>query len=179
MDIGLTPGGFMLVGAFFALSLQVLAGQTPAPAPDAFAPLRFLIGDWQGENGKGAPGQASKGEFSLREELGGKVLVRRNSAEYPAQEGRPAFRHDDLMTVFAEGGQLKALYADNEGHVIRYLVAKTAEGEGAVFLSEGPGPRFRMTCLRKSEDLIAIKFEIAPPGKDFSTYIEAAARRKR
>lgn len=83
------------------------------------------------------------------------------------------------MTVFPEGGQLKALYADNEGHVIHYRVAPATEGEGAVFLSEGPGPRFRMTLQRKRGDRVGIRFEIAPNGKDFSTYIEASAVKKR
>ena len=151
--------------------------QAQAPAPDPFAPLRFLVGAWQGEEGKGQPGQPSKGGFTLSKDLGGKVLVRRNFAEYPAQGGRAAFRHDDTMTIYAEGSALKALYVDNEGHVIHYGVTK--EGDGAVFLSEGPGPRFRMTMAPKSADLLGIRFEIAPPGKDFSTYIEATAKRTR
>lgn len=169
----------MRVPALCLFAASVLLAQAPGPVLDAFAPLRFLIGEWQGEDGKGAPGKPTKGEFSLREELGGKILVRRNFAEYPAQGDRPAFRHDDLLTLFTEGGQLKALYVDNEGHVIHYSVAKAPEGEGVVFTSDGPGPRFRMTNLRKGADLISIRFEIAPPGKDFATYIEAQARRKR
>ena len=169
----------MRLSTLFVLAVPVFAAQAPAPVQDAFAPLRFLLGEWQGEDGKGAPGTPSRGEFSLREELGGKVLVRRNFAEYPAQAGRAAFRHDDLMTIFTEGGQLKALYTDNEGHVIHYAITQAAEDEGAVFLSEGPGSRFRMTFLRKRADLVTIKFEIAQPGKDFATYVEANARKKR
>jgi hypothetical protein len=162
---------------FAALLSAAMLLQAQAPAPDPFASLRFLVGTWQGEEGKGQPGQPSRGEFTLAEDLGGKVLVRRNFAEYPAQGGRAAFRHDDVMTIYPEGGLLKALYADNEGHVIHYGVAKA--GDGAVFLSEGPGPRFRMTLTPKPADLLGIRFEIAPPGTDFSTYIEAPAKRSR
>jgi hypothetical protein len=40
-----------------------------------------------------------------------------------------------------------------------------------------PGePRYRMTYTSAGPDLI--KFQIAPPGKDFAGYIEATARRE-
>lgn len=82
------------------------------------------------------------------------------------------------MTLFAEGGQLKALYLDNENHVIRYLT--TTVPEGVAFTSElGPGPRFRLTYLQKSEFLVTVRFEIAPPGKPeaFTTYLEAVTHK--
>jgi uncharacterized protein YndB with AHSA1/START domain len=158
--------------------LSSLGAQAPAPAAltDPFAAVRFLVGEWRGEGG-GKPGQSS-GEATFRFEVEGKVLVRRNHADSGPASGKPAFHHEDLMTVFAEGGQLKALYLDNEEHVIRYLVAKIPEG--VTFTSEpGPGPRFRLTYLRKAESLVSVRFEFAPPGKPeaFSTYIEAALRK--
>ena len=158
------------------LAAAPLWSQPAPPAADAFAPVRFLAGEWSGE-GDGKPGAAT-GSASFRFDLDGKVLVRRSFADYPAANGRPASRHEDLMTVFAEGGQLKAFYVDNEGHVIRYLVAPVPGG--AVFTSEpAPGPRFRLTYLQKSEAVVALRFEIAPPGKPeaFSTYIEASTRK--
>lgn len=153
-----------------------LAAQAPVPTADPFHPVRFLVGEWTGE-GDGKPG-AAKGAASFRFELDGKVLVRRSHAEYPAANGRPATRHQDQMTIFAEGGLLKAFYVDNEGHVIRYLVAPVAEG--VAFTSEpAPGPRFRLTYLKKSEALTALRFELAPPGKPeaFAPYLEATTRK--
>ena len=153
-----------------------LGAQAPAPAADSFAPVRFLEGEWKGEGG-GLPGQ-SVGAASFRFELDGRVMVRRSFAESPASNGRPASRHEDLMTLFAEGGQLKALYADNEGHVIRYLVAPVAGG--VAFTSEaGPGPGFRLTYQKKDDSLVTLRFEIAPPGKPgvFATYLEAVTRK--
>jgi hypothetical protein len=40
-------------------------------------------------------------------------------------------------------------------------------------------PRFRLTYVREEDDLVAIKFEIAPPGKpdQFTTYLEGKARK--
>jgi hypothetical protein len=82
------------------------------------------------------------------------------------------------MTLFSEGGQLKAFYADNEGHIIRYLMAEVPGGV-ALTSEPTPGPRFRLTYLRKSEALVTLRFEIAPPGKPdvFSTYLEAVTHK--
>lgn len=149
----------------------------PAPVADPFLSVRFLEGEWKGE-GDGKPGQ-STGLATFRFELEGKALVRRSHADYPAANGRPASHHEDVMTLFQEGAQLKALYLDNEGHVIRYLVAPVPSG--VAFTSEpGPGPRFRLTYLRAAEEgRVVLRFDIAPPGKPeaFSTYLEAATRK--
>jgi hypothetical protein len=165
---------------FLALAIMgSLSAQAPALIPaDPFAPVKFLVGEWQGE-GDGRPGQ-SGGAATFRFELQGQTLVRRSHADYPAANGRPASHHEDLMTLFVERGQLKALYLDNEAHVIRYEVASAPEG--AIFTSEpGPGPLFRLTYLQKSEALVTLRFEIAPPGKPdvFSTYLEAVTRKVR
>ena len=107
---------------------------------------------------------ADGGGFSLRPELGGKVLVRRNLSG----------AHEDLMVIDPDGAD----YWDNEGHVIHYTV--TADGKSAVFLSkeDAPGPRYRLTYVSTGADTVSIKFEIAPPGKPFQLYLEGKARRK-
>ena len=155
-----------------------LLAQAPVPAPDPFAALRFLLGTWLGE-GAGQPGQAS-GEATFSQALGGHALIRRSWAETTAASGRPASRHEDRMTIYPEGGQVKALYVDNEGHVIHYTV--TASADGAELRSDpGPGPRFRLIYHRVGPDTVALSFEIAPPGKPetFTTYLQATTRRKR
>ncbi len=159
-----------LLVPFLSLPVQ------PPPA-DPWAPLRFLLGEWEGE-GSGSPGEGS-GSFSLRLELGGRALLRRNRADYPATKERPASHHEDLMAIFPEGGVLRALYLDNEGHVIHYEV--TGGPGKAVFLSEaGPGPRFRLTYEGEGPDALRLRFEIAPPGKPeaFAPYLAARVRRR-
>ncbi|HEY3398988.1 MAG TPA: hypothetical protein VGK03_00015 [Geothrix sp.] len=161
--------------SILALALPLLA-QAPAPKADIFEPVRFLSGDWVGESdGKTS---SPSGAASFRFELEGKALVRRSHADYPAANGRPAAHHEDLMTVFAEGGQLKAFYVDNEGHAIRYLA--TALPQGVAFTSEAaPGPRFRLTYLRGAADTVTVRFEIAPPNapEAFKTYLEGVTRK--
>ncbi len=76
----------------FSLLLILVGGTLQAQAKDdPWDPFRFLIGDWVGE---GKEGQGS-GYFSLTPDLQGKVLVRKNHAELPAANGRPAAAHDD------------------------------------------------------------------------------------
>jgi len=161
-------------------SLAVLAFLVfPAALTAAdWGPVQFLVGRWTGE-GAGEPG-GSSGSFSLEPDLQGKVLVRRSFASYPATAGRPAFRHDDLMIVFSGEplAGLRAMYWDSEGHVIAYAVQPAADG-GVTFLSDTPpaAVRYRLTYLPAGPRKIRIRFEIAPPGKDFATYLEAAAHR--
>jgi hypothetical protein len=59
-------------------------------------------------------------------------------------------------------------------------VEPAANGNSVQFVSEAPPaqPRYRFTYLKTGDDRVGIRFEIAPPGKEFSTYVEAKARRK-
>ncbi len=148
---------------------------------EEWGPLQFLVGDWVGESSQGQPGQASGGSFSFAPELQGTILVRKSFAEYPAAEGRPAFRHEDLTIVYrnSESKEYRATYWDNEGHVIQYAVSPAPEG--VVMTSDGPAttPRYRLTYTAAGKDRVKIKFEIAPPGQDFTTYLESSAKRKK
>jgi hypothetical protein len=147
---------------------------------------QFLIGQWVGE-GSGQPG-AGTGAFSFTPDVQGRVLLRRSFAEYPAAGGKPAARHDDLMVVYhGETGELRAIYFDSEGHVIRYAGIETAGA--VVFVSDGKPDeiRYRLTYTATGiatgtatgKDNLKLQFEIAAPGKEFATYLEASARRQR
>jgi hypothetical protein len=140
---------------------------------------QFLVGQWNGE-GSGQPG-AGTGAFSFTPDLQGTVLVRRSFAEYPAAGGKPAARHDDLMVVYHgdTAGELRAIYFDSEGHVIRY--SGTASAAGVVFVSDGKPDemRYRLTYNPTGKDTLKLQFEIAAPGKDFSRYLDANAHRER
>jgi hypothetical protein len=159
----------------FLLLAALLAGT--AFAADDWEPLRFLMGHWAGEGG-GQPGAAG-GAFSFEPDLQGKILLRKSYAEYPPANGKPAYRHDDLMVVYhAEGSrQIRATYFDNEGHVIQYAVTPA---QGAVAFesdASGAGPRYRLTYTDAGAGKVRIRFEIAAPGKAYSTYLEASAHR--
>jgi hypothetical protein len=175
---------FQLKNSLAVLGVLCLTALASArPGDDPWAMYRFLIGDWVGEGG-GQPGQGS-GEFSFLPDLQGKVLVRKNRAEYPAAANRPAFIHEDLLVVHkgSDDKRSHAIYFDSEDHVIQYTVSASEDSKSLAFVS-APSPReprFRLTYTNEAEDKLGIKFEIAPPGKpdEFKTYIEAKARKKK
>jgi hypothetical protein len=161
---------------FVVMCTSVAAAQ--AQPKDRWAAWQPFLGTWVG-GGSGQPGQGA-GEFTFAPELQGAVLVRHNYAKYPATGDKPAYRHDDLMVIHAEGESTRADYWDNEGHVIHYMVDVSA-GK-LVFVSDGaqPGPRYRLTYVKTGGDTLKLMFEIAPPNdrNAFKTYITAEAKRK-
>lgn len=140
--------------------------------------LNFLVGDWVG-GGSGEPGQGA-GSFSFTPDLQQHIIVRRAHSEYPASGNKPAIVHDDLLIVYSD--QAKAIYFDNEGHVIHYDITTDLPKKTATFLSTDPSPMplFRLTYVQPSDNQLTITFEISPTGKtqDFKTYLTGAATRK-
>ena len=168
---------------FLVAVMSIAPGRLSAqPSPSAihWDAFKFLIGEWMGE-GTGSPGEGAGG-FTFSYDLQNTVLVRKNYANYPATKDHPAFTHDDLMIVYQEGGKTRAIYFDNEQHVINYTVTVASDSNSIVFVSDvAPAtPRFRLTNTKAGTDKIKITFEIAAPGKpeSFARYIEAVARRK-
>jgi hypothetical protein len=166
----------MILVSFVMLSWAM----TPVRAEeDSWADFRFIMGSWVND---GNPEQGT-GECTLKPDLQGKILVRRNQASLPAVNGRPAGTHEDLMVIYrtADGKHVKASYYDNEGHAIRYTVSALSDQKRIVFLSDAePGaPKFRLTYTKVSDDNVSVKFEIGAPGEgsEFKTYVEGTVRR--
>jgi len=165
-----------MVMALIAAILLPGMGQTgPASAPDPFKGLGFLEQTWEA-NTNGSAGVKASGTYTFRRELGGHVLVRHSSKD-PGCKGPAAFdcEHGDVLYVFQEapGQLLKAIYFDNEGHVIHYDVT-TPDASSVIFLSEAsrPGPQFRLTYELK-DAVMSGKFQVRMPGQtDWNSYLE-------
>ena len=171
-------GSGLPVGPFELAIGAAGAARTAAPAPAAAAPsaapapppgspleaLSFLVGDWVGGGG------GSIFEWVAERH----ALVRRNWAVTP--DGR----HEDVLLVYpGDGGALRALYVDNEGHTIPYDVAVAPDRRRVVFLSTGGGPRYRLWYEAVADGSLAAGFEVAPPGStEFRTYLAWTARRR-
>jgi hypothetical protein len=163
--------------AFLMGLLAVCSHTLMAQQPAGLDSLKGLLGKWTGE-GTSEEGKGG-GYVTFESDLNEKVLIRKNHAEYPATKDRPAFTHDDLMVIYVEAGdkQLRAFYADTEGHAINYVVTVSDSGKKIVFLSDArdAGPHYRLTYLVTNPDQIDLTFEIAEAAKpdQFRKYIEA------
>ena len=141
---------------------------------------QYMMGAWNGE-GSGQPGSGS-GSYTLKPKLGACILERKGVTDIPAMNGRPAVHHEDVMIIYKnkEGNPVKALYFDNENHVIPYDI--TYSDNKIILVSEANSamPRFRLSYEKVEDKLMNIKFEMAMPGgasNDFKMYMEGKNRK--
>ena len=141
---------------------------------------QFLIGEWEGGH-EGDPLQGY-GKFSFSFELDKNILVRKNRTMFPSTPEREGYTHDDLLIIYTEFTGLKrAIYFDNEEHIIHYEVNASPDDKTISLMSDPApaAPQFRFTYLKTGEDSLEAKFEIAPAGQpgNFSVYLEGTAKR--
>ena len=141
---------------------------------------QYLLGEWEGDHA-GDPGQGT-GTFSFTFDLDGNILVRKNHTVFPPTQEREGYYHDDLLIIYNEyNGEKRAIYFDNEQHVIHYTARVAQDGSTIILESDPlPGmPQFRFTYLKTGSDSLNARFEMTPPGKPgaFFTYLEGPARR--
>jgi hypothetical protein len=160
---------------FVAVSAATLA-QAPASAKPDWSNFEFLLGSWTADTDVAQPGVTGSSVFRL--DLDRAILVRENKADYPPQNGRPAMHHHDLMVIADDGsGALKARYWDNEPHMIDYNVTANAGEVSFLAGADAKGPRYRLIYKRVSDNSVSGRFDIAPPGGDFTTYRQWTMRR--
>ncbi|MCX6175068.1 MAG: hypothetical protein NTZ27_09980 [Ignavibacteriales bacterium] len=142
--------------------------------------FKFLIGEWTGE-GTGAPGEGS-GQITFYFALQDQILVRKNHTEYPATANKSAFTHDNVLIHYHENNLVRAIYFDNEGHVIHYTTNFSSDLSALVLTSDviPSAPRFRFTYTKLDNERLKVSFEIASPGKpeEFSKYLDGVVKKK-
>lgn len=153
---------------------------------DAWAPLRFLIGSWEG-TGEGQPGVGSH-ERMYELVLEDKFLHVRNESTYEPQESNPEGEvHQDWGFFSYDQNRNKFVLREFhvEGFVNQYVLDEVApDSRKLVFLTESienipPGWRARETYEILGKDEFRETFDLAAPGKELSCYIENHFRRKR
>jgi len=169
---------FSVISILFVGINHSSAQQKVVPGPE----WNFVLGDWIGD-GAGLPGEA-KGWFTFNKDLDGNILVRKNHNVIPAANGKQATIHDDLLIVYLDNSEAltKAIYFDNENHVINYAVSFNQTDKSLTFTSETQKnmPRFRLTYTATENNGLNIVFEFAPPNQSeaFSKYLSGKAHRK-
>ncbi len=164
-----------IVLAFLLLSSLPLVAQTGStPGPDPWKAVSFLEGTWDAKT-PSSTGVSTSGRYTFQRELGDHIMARHSSSD-PGCKGPASFdcQHGDLLYIFqdAPGQPLKAIYFDNEGHVIHYAVT-TPDPNTVIFLSEpSPGPQFRL-IYERAANVMTGKFQMHMPGPgDWRSYLE-------
>jgi hypothetical protein len=179
------------LGALAAAVMAEEAGGTapgevapPAKAPDRWAPFRGFLGVWEGTN-RGSPGQGTlHREYRLI--LGDCFIEVRNRSVYPPQEKNPRGEvHEDLGYLSVD--RPRKLFVLRQFHLEGFVNTYTAPATSAppgpmVFNTEAienlpPGWRARETYRFEGPDQLIELFELAEPGKEFTTYSEARLKR--
>jgi hypothetical protein len=150
-------------------------------AADSWEPLRFLTGTWEAKTTGGSAQAASSGSYTFKFDLRNHVLARHSNTTGCKGPADFDCEHGDLLYIYEEaaGGSFKAIYFDNEGHVIHYDVTTPSAGT-AVFLSSPaqPGPRFRLIYELKGT-IMSGKFQMQMPGQSaFKSYLEWSGEKK-
>jgi hypothetical protein len=136
-----------------------------------------FMGEWKGE-GSGQPGKGD-GTFTFAFNLDKKVIERKSHSEYPATKDKPLIIHDDLMIVYPNYTAIpsKAIYFDNEGHIINYTIAYV---DNSIVLTSEKLPHvpiFRLTYTLLDNETVNTKFEMSKDGEKFMTYIEGKSKK--
>ena len=156
-------------------SLYAQNAPTTAPVADPWKSLQFLMGTWEAKTEGGSAKAAASGTYTFQLELRNHILARHSTNE--GCKGPAAFdcQHGDILYIYqdAPGLPYKAIYFDNEGHVVHYDVS-TPTATTAVFLSDSsqPGPQFRLIYELKASTMYG-KFQMRMPGQaEFKSYLE-------
>ena len=163
------------------LCTGLTAQEPPKKTDDPWRPLSFLIGTWEAKTQGGSASAASSGSYTFQLELRDHILARHSanaSCKGPADFNCD---HGDLLYIYRDTPEqpLKAIYFDNEGHVIHYDVTMPDPNTAALISSAGtPGPQFRLVYELKAGVMLG-RFQLRIPGRsDFESYLEWSGKKR-
>ncbi|MGA8493329.1 MAG: hypothetical protein WB711_23105 [Terriglobales bacterium] len=155
-----------IASLLFLLATPLLAQNSATPVVDPWKALRFLEGTWEAK-AKGDAGIAVNGTYSFKTELDDHVFARHSKKSDCKGPTEFDCEHADLLYVYqdAPSQPLKAIYFDNEGHVLHYDVS-TPDSTTALFVTDSsqPGPQFRLVYELKGT-VMSGKFQMRMPGQ--------------
>ena len=173
---------FLLFILIISSSLHLKAFAQDKTVDNTWDNWQFLMGDWVSVQ-TGEPGEGTA-FFSFYLHLDSNVLYRADHNEFPATDTRKAFYHDDILIIYKESSDIpnKAIYFDNENHVIHYNIEYPEKNKSIILSSEESKgkPRQKLSYFLNDDGSLKIKFELATPDKpdDFKVHVEGTARKK-
>lgn len=174
----------MTLALWSLLFVMVTADSADSAKPDPWAPVRFMIGRWEGTT-QGEPGTGTvvrTYEFVL----GNRFIQERNVSTYAPQEKNQKGEVHEHWSFLSHDRSRKVLVLrqfHTEGFVNQYSYPTTnAAATRVVFESEAfenlpSGWRARETYEVLGPDEFTETFQLAEPGKEFQTYSRNHFRR--
>jgi hypothetical protein len=164
-------------------TLPLVAQSATSATSDPWKAIAFLKGTWfSSTTAAGSSGGSARGTYTFETELRNHILAR-HTINVDGCKGPATFDcdHGDLLYIYQDmpGQPLKAIYFDNEGHVIHYDVS-TPNSATALFLSDStqPGPQFRLIYELKGTTMSG-KFQMHMSGQsDWKSYLEWSGERR-
>lgn len=159
--------------------------QAPSAPTDQWAPVRFLLGSWEGTS-TGHAGTASvkrEYRFVLRDQF----IEERNTSTYLPQEQNPKGEiHEHVSYISRDRARQRLVLRQFhvERFVIQYVQDADSSGGRLAFVSEQlentpAGWRARETYIVHGPDEFEEVFELAQAGKPFDAYSRTRLKRVR
>jgi hypothetical protein len=151
---------------------------------DVWAPLRPLIGEWQGTGAEGKSAIEARYEFVL----GGQFIEAWHKAVFEPTEAKPdGDVHEDRGFISYDSNWKDFVYRQYhvEGFVNTYVLdSLTSDGKTLVFTAEDvenapPGTRAQLEITIVGDDEITSSFSVALPGSDLQLYSQNHFKRKK
>jgi hypothetical protein len=151
------------------ITFAMLATQPFAKAGDLSPPLSglsFLVGNWGAAKGVVADtGGTSTGRSAFTIEADGALLLRRDHTDLFDKSGKPSGGFNQVMTTYANHGNLYADYIDAQ-HVIHYDHVDIEPGHTVTFTSvtQANIPTFKLFYSLENPQTLRVTFSMALPG---------------
>lgn len=169
------------------VALLVFAVAAPAQAPPAaewklFQEFNFVTGSWSGPAQSG--GRVGGRVVSFGLEVDGAALGYRATTYFPAKDTLPETRSEEIA---------KIVYDSAKGKYVALVVFSTkawgifdaeVRPDGSIRFTARemanlePGLRSRWTLTKKADGTLQEELDLAPAGKDFSTFLGATLTKK-
>jgi hypothetical protein len=158
---------------------------SPEPAATPWAPIQFLIGEWEGAS-EGQPGSGTV-RRSYRMVLGDKFLYERNASTYPPQPRNQKGEVHEHWSLFSHDRARRTLVFrqfHQEGFVNQYVLQAGSPAGTVVFETEAienipAGWKARETYQVLSPDEFVETFELAQAAGAYEVYSKTRFKRAR
>jgi len=144
--------------------------------------FQFLMGDWISPM-SGEPGEAVAGSSTFSFQLDQNIIIRNSRAEFaPAPGATKGLVHDDLLIIYQQSGEQdpRAIYFDNEGHIIHYKISFPENRTGVIFDSEATAfsPRARLVYEKAPDGNLGVEFFVAFQGGELKSHVKGTLKKK-